>query len=147
MATLPWTTTETTAEAEHDAVVLGSRLELRSLRHVPGFLGAAMKLRKQVLAMPGALGVSLIAQPAHKTFWTLSAWVDQASLDAFVATPAHVAVMRRYHERMNGSAFTTFPVGVGELPEPRSNAKQLWTDAKQRLAGSTTGSISGSRNG
>ena len=84
-------------------MVLGSRLELRSLRHVPGFLGAAMKLRKQVRAMPGALGVSLIAQPAHKTFWTLSAWVDQASLDAFVATPAHVAVMQRYHERMNGS--------------------------------------------
>ena len=149
MATLPWTTTESTGDAEAasegagDAVVLGSRLELRSLRHVPGFLGAAMKLRKQVLAMPGALGVSLIAQPAHKTFWTLSAWVDQASLDAFVATPAHVAVMRRYHERMNGSAFTTFPVKVGDLPEPRSNAQQVWSDAKQRLAAS----ISGPRNG
>ena len=147
MATLPWTTTESTADtardAASDAVVLGSRLELRSLRHVPGFLGAAMKLRRQVLAMPGALGVSLIAQPAHKTFWTLSAWVDQASLDAFVATPAHVAVMRRYHERMNGSAFTTFPVKIGDLPEPRSNAKQLWSDAKQRLASM----ISGSRNG
>jgi quinol monooxygenase YgiN len=147
MATLPWTTTESTVEAagdpERDAVVLGSRLELRSLRHVPGFLGAAMKLRKQVLATPGALGVSLIAQPAHKTFWTLSAWVDQTALDAFVATPAHVAVMRRYHERMNGSAFTTFPVKVGELPEPRSNAKPLWSDAQQRLAAS----ISGSRNG
>ena len=145
MATLPWTTTDT--EADGDAVVLGSRLELRSLRHVPGFLGAAMKLRKQVRAMPGALGVSLIAQPAHKTFWTLSAWVDQPSLDAFVATPAHVAVMQRYHERMNGSAFTTWTVKTGDLPEPRSSAKQLWSEAKQRLAASTTGSTTGARNG
>ena len=53
MATLPWTTTDTAAEATTgDAVVLGSRLELRSLRHVPGFLGAAMKLRKQVRRCP-----------------------------------------------------------------------------------------------
>src|SRR6476469_9069335 len=135
MATLPWTTTQATAEAERDAVVLGSRLELRAVRHVPGFLVAAMKLRKQVRAMPGALGVSLIAQPAHKTFWTLSACVDQASLDAFVATPAHRAVMRRYHDRMHGSAFTTFAVKAGNLPEPRSNAEELWTEAKQRLSG------------
>ena len=36
---------------------------------------------------------------------------------------------------------------VGDLPEPRSSAKQLWVDAKQRLATSTTGSTTGARHG
>jgi quinol monooxygenase YgiN len=133
MATLPWTTTAVTPDSDADVVVLGSRLELQSLRDVPGFLGAALKLRKQVLAMPGAVGVSLIANPTRKTFWTLSAWVDQASLDAFVATPPHVAVMQRYHERMVGSAFATWTAKTRDLPERRSNAKQLWIEAKRRL--------------
>jgi hypothetical protein len=141
MATLPWTTTDVQADRGTEAVVLGSRLALQSLRDVPGFVGAALKLRKQVRAMPGAIGVSLIAQPMGKTFWTLSAWVDQAALDAFVATPAHVAVMQRYHERMVDSAFTTWTVKTGDLPERRSNAKQLWTEAKRRLASSTAGPL------
>src|SRR4051794_30003020 len=147
MATLPWTTAESSGDPAGDtsdeAVGLGSPPALRSLRDVPGFPGAGLKPRKQVRAMPGALGVSLIAQPAHKTFWTLSAWVDPAALDAFVATPAHVVVMRRYHERMRSSAYTTFSVKTGDLPEPHSGAKPLWAEAKQRLAASTTGSHHG----
>ena len=137
MATLPWTSTAVTPDPDTDVVVLGSRLELRSRRDVPGFLGAALKLRRQVRAMPGAVGVSLIAQPTRKTFWTLSAWVDQPSLDAFVATPPHVAVMQRYHERMVDSAFTMWTVKTRDLPERRSNAKELWTEAKRRLASAT----------
>jgi hypothetical protein len=137
MATLPWTTTAVTPDPDTDVVVLGSRLELQSRRDVPGFLGAALKLRKQVREMSGAVGVSLVAEPTRKTFWTLSAWVDQASLDAFVATPPHVAVMQRYHERMVGGAFTTWTVKTWDLPERRSNAKQLWTEAKRRLGSAT----------
>ena len=87
MATLPWTTTEVAPDPGTEAVVLGSRLELRSLRDVPVFLGAALKLRKLVREMPGALGVSLIAQPSRKTFWTLSAWGGEA--DARRASSAH----------------------------------------------------------
>jgi hypothetical protein len=140
MATLPWTRTVVAPDPGIDAVVLGSRLELRKLRDVPAFLGAAMKLRKVVQAMPGALGVSLIAQPSRKTFWTLSAWADQTDIDAFVGTPSHVAVMQRFHDRLEGSSFTTWKVNVAQLPEPRSNAKQLWSEAKQRLAQTTGGS-------
>jgi hypothetical protein len=139
MATLPWTTTAVASDPGADAVVLGSRLELRSLRDVPAFMGAALKLRKQVREMPGTLGVSLIAQPSRKTFWTLSAWIDQPSLDAFVGMPAHVAVMRRFHDRLEDSAFTTWKMSTTELPEPRSNAKKLWSEVKQRLAPITPG--------
>ena len=137
MPTLPWTTAETPAPGA-DAVVLGSRLELRAYRHVPGFLRAAMRVRRQVHGSRGALGVSLIAQPTRKTFWTLSAWADQGSLDAFVGTAPHTQIMERFRDRMTATAFTTWSQDTSELPKPHSNAKALWREAKRRLA-TTTG--------
>jgi hypothetical protein len=137
MPTLPWTTAETPAPGA-DAVVLGSRLELRSYRDVPGFLRAAMQVRRQVHGSPGALGVSLIAQPARKTFWTLSAWADQASLDTFVGTAPHTQIMDRFRHRLAGATFTTWCHETSALPKAHSNATPLWREAKQRLA-TTTG--------
>jgi hypothetical protein len=145
MPTLPWTPAGTAdsgtagAETAPDVTVFASRLELRSYRDVPGFLRAAMRLRCEVHRTPGALGVSLLAQPTRKTFWTLSAWIDGGALDGFVATPAHVAVMRRYHDRLAGTGFVSWSVPAGELPAPQRNAKGLWREAHERLATVTTG--------
>jgi hypothetical protein len=83
--------------------------------------------------------VSLIAQPSRKTFWTLSAWTDEAALEAFVATPAHLAVMRRFHDRLDHPSFATWTVPTAELPKPRSNASAMWDDARQRLVAANNG--------
>ena len=56
--------------------------------------GPRVKLRRQVLHTPGGLGVSMIAEPSRKTYWTLSAWTDQAALDHFVRTSPHSDAMR-----------------------------------------------------
>ena len=132
MATLPWTTTATMPDA--DVLVLGSRLELRRARDIPGFLRAAMRIRTQVLASDGAYGVSLIAQPLRRTFWTLSAWRDDAALHGFVRTAPHVDVMRKYHDRMKDAAFTTWTEPASDLPHARSNSRNLWQRARGRLA-------------
>jgi hypothetical protein len=86
MPTIPWTTTpqqrdrvtagSDTGAADESAVVQVSRLELQRLRDVPGFMIAALGLRRDVLHAEGALGVELVAQPLRRTFWTLSAWTD-----------------------------------------------------------------------
>jgi hypothetical protein len=133
MPTLPWTAAGT-AEVGSEALVMGSTLVLRSYATVPSFLTAAMKLRKAVQRAPGAYGVSLIAQPTHKTFWTLSAWSGQDSLDAFVTSPEHAAVVHRFHERMLDSGFRFWTVPVESLPGARSNAAGLWAEARARLA-------------
>ena len=84
MATLPWTT-NTATDTPAESVVLGSRLQLRSLGDTVRFLRVALQIRKQVLASHGAIGVSLIAQPADKTYWTLSAWTDRTRSTASCA--------------------------------------------------------------
>ena len=93
-------------------------------------LTTALQVRKQVLASHGAIGVSLIAQPAHKTYWTLSAWTDQDALDSFVRTMPHLDVMRRFHDRLEHTTFTTWSVPADDLPKARSHAKELWRSAR-----------------
>src|SRR5580658_2475475 len=84
MPTLPWKAPNSPPPADGPVTVMASRLELRRLSDVPSFLAAALRIRRQMLASPGVLGLSLIAQPLHRTFWTLSAWQDQAALSAAV---------------------------------------------------------------
>lgn len=126
MPTLPWTTPRPPRPEDGPVTVMASRLELRRLRDVPSFLTAALGIRRQMLGSPGALGVSLIARPLHRTFWTLSAWQDQAALSAAVGREPHRQLMKRFRPRMAGSSFVTWTAPATGLPIP-------WPDALHRL--------------
>jgi hypothetical protein len=126
MPTLPWTTPKPPRPGDGPVTVMASRLELRRLRDVPSFLAAALRIRRQMLGSPGALGVSLIARPMHRTFWTLSAWQDQAALSAAVGREPHRQIMRRLRPRMAGSSFVTWTARATALPIP-------WDDALHHL--------------
>jgi Domain of unknown function (DUF3291) len=131
MATIPWTSTARQkadiagGTASVRAVVQVSQLELLHLRSVPGFLIAALRLRREVLRADGALGVSLIAQPWRKTFWTLSSWTGTEAIGGFTRSEAHRAVMVHYRDKMRGSHFHTWSNDNTERP--------CWPDAKTRL--------------
>jgi len=124
MPTLPWTTPKPPPMHDGPATVMTSRLELSRLSHVPSFLVAALRIRRQMLRSPGALGMSLIARPLHRTFWTLSAWQDQAALSAAVGRQPHREIMTRFRPRMAGSSFVTWTAPA--LPI-------RWDDALRRL--------------
>jgi hypothetical protein len=133
MPTLPWTIVEQ-PHADSEVLFLASRLRLRSARHIPGFFLSAFEIRRQVRRSPGAVGVSLLAQPLRKTFWTLSAWTDQGALDTFVRTDPHLGVITRYHRRLVDSEFATWTASTTSLPPARSNASDRWAEGKRRLA-------------
>jgi heme-degrading monooxygenase HmoA len=122
---LKWVAVED-AEPGETVVVLASRLELRSRRHTIGFFRAATAVRRQVRGSAGALGVALLAKPLRRTYWTLSAWRDQAALDAFVETAPHTGTMARFRPLLRDSKFVTWQVPAGELPIS-------WDEARERL--------------
>ena len=126
MPTIPWTAPKPRPSADGPITVMASRLELRRLRDVPSFLAAALQIRRQMLGSPGVLGLSLIARPTHRTFWTLSAWQDQAALSAVVGRQPHVGIMKRFRPRMAGSSFVTWTAPATALPI-------AWDDALRRL--------------
>jgi hypothetical protein len=125
MATLPWTAPKQAPPAAGPVTVLASRLELRRLRDVPAFFAAALRIRRQMLAAPGAAGLSLIAEPARRTFWTLSAWQDQAALRAATGAEPHLGLMKRFRPVMAGSRFVTWTADTVPVP---------WDEARRRLA-------------
>ncbi|RKS73036.1 uncharacterized protein DUF3291 [Actinomadura pelletieri DSM 43383] len=126
MPTLPWATL-IEDEPETRVVVMASRLEVRSLRHVPGFLRASLLLLRQARRADGAHGVALKAEPFRRTFWTLSAWSDRKSLAAYSKAEPHASTMRRQRAVMRDSAFVFWEATVGDLPID-------WAEARRRLA-------------
>jgi hypothetical protein len=127
MPTLPWIAAKGPPPQDTaELVVMASRLRLRSLWDVPAFLWAAMRIRRQMLNSPGALGVSLIAKPAKRAFWTLSAWQDQASLSATVGRQPHRDVMKRFSPKLADSRFITWTTPASALPPS-------WPEALRRL--------------
>ena len=125
MPPLPWTKPTGTDATHDEVVVMASLLRLDSIRHVPGFLRAAMSIRRQVLLSDGALGVSLnTALP--RTFFTLSAWRDRETLNAFVRSDPHVSSMRRYRTAMGDARFVFWSTTADKLPPS-------WEEAQQRL--------------
>jgi len=129
MMTIPWTSTKSPDAA---TVVQVSRLELSRRRDVPGFLIAAMRIRRATLRAPGAVGVSLRAAPFSRTFWTLSSWVGRDDISAFVTSDAHIAVMNTYRGRMATSHFHTWTE-----TEP-TQRRPTWGEAHDRF-GTTVG--------
>ena len=123
MLTIPWTSAK--EQPQTAALVQVSRLELARKRDVPGFLIAALRIRRLTLRIPGAGGLSLRAQPLRRTFWTLSTWHDEAAIDEFMRTPGHRAVMVKYRDRMAGSHFHTWATD-GSIGKPS------WVDAHRR---------------
>ncbi|MDG3009289.1 DUF3291 domain-containing protein [Rhodococcus sp. D2-41] len=125
MPTIPWTTPKDAA-IPPEVVVMASRFDLQSLAQVPAFLRAAMRIRAQMLGAPGVVGLSLIARPLHKTFFTLSAWSDRGALDKAVAHRPHVDTMTNFHPKMAGSTFAFWTAPGTSLP-------LQWPEAMRRL--------------
>ncbi|HEY5837060.1 DUF3291 domain-containing protein [Streptomyces sp.] len=126
MPTLPWTTPNPGTPGTQ-ALVMASRLEVRSLKDVPRFFVKSLSAWNQVRKAPGALGASLIAQPLKRTFWTLSAWESKDALYVFAGTEPHRGIMNGLRPTMRDSTFTFWEVPVEQLPV-------AWDDARHRLA-------------
>jgi heme-degrading monooxygenase HmoA len=101
--TLPWIPVSEAAPAT-EVVVMASRFRVRGFRHVLPF-----------------------AHPLRREFATLSAWRDQAALDAAVRGEPHRSVMRRQQAAMAGSTFRFWNAPAASLP-------LTWEEADRRLA-------------
>ena len=115
MPPLPWTQRQP-VDPGHTYLAMASRLPLKRLRSIPGFLRDAMAIRRQLARAAGMVGYALDAELARKTFWTFSIWEDRASLDAFASSDPHRAIIRRLRPMMGPTRFEFFSVPGSDLP-------------------------------
>ena len=125
MPALPWIEVST-AEPGTELTVLATRLPLCAHRHIPGFMRWTMRIRRQLSRAPGLVGYSLDAHLLGKTFWTVSAWTDQAAMDDFVHGDPHAAGMAAIRPHMLRSTFVFWTVGPEDLPI-------RWADVRRRV--------------
>src|SRR6202034_3734705 len=126
MPALPWKQFQAVDPGRQYAA-MASRLPLRAHRSVPGFLLDAMRIRGQLARAPGLVGYSLDAQPARKTFWTISVWEDEQSLSRSAAAGPPRLLPRGLAPQMGPSHFEFFPISGSDLPLD-------WDQVRRRLA-------------
>ena len=124
---LPWATNGTPS-GDRKAFVMGSRFELSSSWRSAMFLMLSLRIWRQARRSPGMVGVSLRAFPVRKTYWTLSAWTDEAALREFARTDPHRTIMKRARPWTKSATFRFWTMPAGEL-KPGS----LWSDAEARI--------------
>jgi hypothetical protein len=87
MLVLPWR--RTNAPWPENALLFASRFDSIGLRQGWRLFTGGIRLRRAVLRAPGALAVSLRANPFSGRYYTVSLWKDQESLLAFAHDFAH----------------------------------------------------------
>jgi hypothetical protein len=120
----PWQSYSRTAP-ERDYVALLSYLPLDSAWSLPRLVLYSIRIQRQLRTSAGLIGYSLRARLGAKQFWTLSVWEDVADLQAFVAAPPHLEVMKAMAPYMGATRFARWNVKGSELPIP-------WDDALRR---------------
>jgi heme-degrading monooxygenase HmoA len=86
-----------------------------------------MALLRQARRSPGALGLSLRAEPLRRTFWTVSAWTDQEAVNAYASAEPHRSAMRAKRKVMRESTFVFWNVPASDLPI-------TWDEVERRIA-------------
>jgi uncharacterized membrane protein len=113
------------------AAVMVSRLELRSLRDVPGFLRAALRLRRAFRTSSGGITLRLAASPLTGRFWTWSSWTDERGLQEYTRSRVHTDVVRSYRTRLRDSGFRILDPAYEDLPTTWADVRALAAQAQR----------------
>ena len=101
-----------------------TRLRLRSARFLFPFLWAVLFIRRQLMRASGNLGFQL-RNESQMTFWTLSAWVDEAAMKAFMLSGPHRKSMPKLMEWCDEASVGHWLQETGNLPD--------WKEAHRRM--------------
>ena len=101
-----------------------TRLRVRSLHYLPGFIWYAVLSARQAKRASGCLGVRLLRE-ANNTFWTNTAWQDEAAMRAFMLAGSHKKAMPKLLEWCDEASVVHWIQESAELPS--------WDTAHRRM--------------
>src|SRR5579863_2441010 len=102
-----------------------TRLRVRSWWFLPGFLSYALRSSNQARSAPGNLAVELL-RDARSTFWTCTAWQDEAAMRAFMMAEPHRSAMGKLAGWCNEASVVHWNQDTAEVPD--------WIEAHRRMA-------------
>jgi hypothetical protein len=106
-----------------------TRLRVRSLRYLPAFLCQTFLSQRQVVHAAGFSGGKLLID-RHRTFWTLTVWLDEGAMKAFRGSAAHAKVMPRLAEWCDEAAYAHWTSDGDSVPDWQEAYERLVADGK-----------------
>lgn len=105
-------------------VVSVTRLRVRLVRHLPGFLWYAFRSGRQATKAEGNIATQIL-NDRNRAFWTSTAWTSEATMKHFMLDGAHREAMRKLLDWCDEAALVHWTQASEELP--------TWNEAYQRL--------------
>jgi quinol monooxygenase YgiN len=106
------------------AFISVTRLRLRAFRFLPQFLWYTLLSARQARRSQGQLDVQTL-RDANLTFWTLSAWEDEAAMRAFMMSGAHRRAMPKLLDWCDEASIVHWTQETATLPG--------WLEAHRRM--------------
>ena len=97
-----------------------TRLRVRRLRFLPGFLFHTLRSARQLGRSPGFLAGYTATGP-RRTFWTVTVWTDDGRMRAFRRTGAHLKAMPKLLDWCDEASVATL-ADTAETPLPPAEA-------------------------
>lgn len=101
-----------------------TRLRLRSPLYFPIFLWKVWLTTRQLVNTPGFLGGKLL-RDANRTFWTMTAWEEQAAMKIYRNSGAHRSVMPNIQDWCDEASVVHWQQEDSNLPD--------WQEAHRRM--------------
>ena len=93
-----------------------TRLRVRSFLYLPEFLWDTFRSVRQVRRSPGFLGGRLLVNSGY-VFWTMTAWQDEAAMNAYRTSGAHRQAMPKLLNWCDEAAVAHWTQESAEIPE------------------------------
>jgi hypothetical protein len=106
--------------------VSATRFTYKRFVHMPGVFLNGLSLRARWSGFAGSYGVSIRADLARRSTYTVSVWRSAEDLHAFVMDPGHVSLMTRYGRRLESSAKASWSTD-------RFSLSEMWELASAKL--------------
>ncbi len=101
-----------------------TRLRIRSVWFMPGFMLHALRTQRQV-ERAGGFKTGALLPDRQWTFWTMTAWDSQASMRAYMTSGAHKQAMPKLMHWCDEASVAHWEQAEAELPS--------WTEADRRM--------------
>jgi hypothetical protein len=105
-------------------VIVVTRLRLRDPAVLDEFFTAAVAVLEQAKSSAGNLGADVLAD-ANNAWWTLTAWQERSSMQAFVGTEPHLSTMGRLDDWCDEATFTDWEQASEDLPDWQASYRRL----------------------
>ncbi len=97
------------------AIISITRLRVRHWRFLPYFFVDTFRAALQAKAAAGNLAVAIVSE-ARNTFWTRSAWADEAALRAFMLSGPHRRAMPKLARWCDEASVARWAQDSAQLP-------------------------------